>query len=44
MLRMAMNVTWRNRVSNDVLYDDLPKVTVKIKRKETASGRTLYKA
>ena len=33
MLRMALNVTWRDRVSNDVLYGDLPKVTVKIRER-----------
>ena len=33
MLRMAMNVTWRDRVCNDVLYGDLPKVRIKVRER-----------
>ena len=31
MLRMALNVTWRDRVRNDILYGKLPQVTRKIR-------------
>ena len=30
MLRMMFNVTWRDRVRNEVLYGDLPRITKKI--------------
>ena len=30
MLRMAMNVSWKQHVTNEKLYGDLPKVTTKI--------------
>jgi hypothetical protein len=33
MLRMAMNVAWRDKVRNEVLYGKLPKVTDKIRER-----------
>ncbi|ELT98051.1 hypothetical protein CAPTEDRAFT_197577 [Capitella teleta] len=33
MLRMVMNVTWRDKVRNEVLYDNLPRVTEKIRER-----------
>ena len=30
MLRMAMNVSWKQHMTNEELYGDLPKVTTKI--------------
>ena len=33
MLRMAMDVSWRDHMTNDELYGKLPKVSVKIKAK-----------
>ena len=32
MLRMVFNVTWRDRVRNEVLYGDLPRNTTKIRK------------
>ena len=40
MLRMVFNVTWRDRVRNEVLYGYLPRITTKI-REKTSNGRTL---
>ena len=33
MLRMMFNVTWRDRVRNEVLYGDLPRITTKIRKR-----------
>ncbi len=33
MLRMAMNVSWREKVRNEVLYGNLPRVTDKIRER-----------
>jgi hypothetical protein len=33
MLRMVMNVTWRDKVRNEVLYGNLPRVTDKIRER-----------
>ena len=33
MLRMVFNVTWRDRVRNEVLYGDLPRITTKIRKR-----------
>ena len=30
MLRMALNVSWKQHITNEELYGDLPKVTSKI--------------
>ena len=30
MLRMALNVSWKQHITNEELYGDLPKVTAKI--------------
>ena len=33
MLRMVFNVTWRDRVRNEVLYGDLPRITTQIRKR-----------
>ena len=33
MLRVVFNVTWRDRVRNEVLYGDLPRITIKIRKR-----------
>ena len=33
LLRSALNISWRDRVSNERLYDSLPKVSTKIKER-----------
>ena len=41
MLRMVFNVTWRDRVRNEILYGDLPRITTKTREKKTSNGRRL---
>jgi len=31
MLRMALNISWREHVTDELLYGDLPKITTKIR-------------
>jgi len=41
---MALNVTWNQKLSNRDLYQDLPKVTQKIRKKRLkSSGYIRYK-
>ena len=42
LLRMVFNVTWRDRVRNEVLYGDLPRITTKIgKRRLRMAGNCI---
>ena len=33
MLRMSLNISWKQHVTNEELYDDLPKLSCKIKKR-----------
>ena len=39
MLRMVFNVTWRDRVRNEVLYRDLPQFTTQIRNRRLRMAR-----
>ena len=38
MLRMVLVVSWRDRISNDILYGNLPKLSDKIKSRRLKLG------
>jgi len=43
MLRKALNMSWREHVTNELLYGDLPKISTKIQTKRLKLADTQKK-
>ena len=43
MLRMALGVSWKDRIPNNILYGDLPKLTDKIRERRLKLAGYCYR-